>query len=67
MQVRIADYPQLHALCWNRPADTVVDGHDALALYERNWRFVDRDRLTEQEKQLIDQLVERYGKGVLNV
>ena len=47
MQVRVENYAQLRDLCWNRPADTVLDGRDALAIYERNWRFVDRDALTE--------------------
>lgn len=67
MQVRVENYEQLRDLCWNRPTDTVLDGHDALAIYERNWRFVDRDALTEEEQALLDTLVARYGNGVLNV
>ena len=67
MQVQVRDYPQLHLLCWNRPADTVLDGRDALALYERNWRFVDEGALTDDERHLIDALVAAHGGGVLNV
>jgi hypothetical protein len=67
MQVRVENYAQLRDLGWNRPADTVLDGRDALAIYERNWRFVDRDALTEEEQALLDTLVTRYGNGVLNV
>lgn len=67
MNIHIAQYPQLRDLCWNRPADTVLDGEDALALYERNWRFIDADRLTQEEQALLDLLVARYGNGVLNV
>jgi len=67
MQVRVEDYAQLRDLCWNRPANTVLAGQDALALYERNWRFVDTKALTVEEKNLLDLLVARYGNGALNV
>ena len=67
MQVLVENYAQLRDLCWNRPTDTVLEGRDALAIYERNWRFVDRDALTEAEQALLDRLVARYGNGVLNV
>lgn len=67
MQVRFKDYPQLRDLCWNRPDDTVLDGADALAIYERNWRFVVLEELTAKERRLLDTLVADYGAGVLNV
>ena len=67
MQVPVARYPGLRGLCWNRPTDAVVDGRDALALYERNWRFLDYDCLDESEKTLLKTLVALYGNGVLNV
>lgn len=46
MRIPVNRYPQLQGLCWNRPADAIVDGPEALALYERNWRFVDVPALT---------------------
>lgn len=64
MQIDVKTYPQLRALCWNRPDDTVVDGAEALALYERNWRFVDEDALTDDERELLAALVAKYGNGV---
>lgn len=67
MQVPIALYPQLRALCWNRPDDAVLDGPDALAIFERNWRHVDTAGLTAEERRLLDELVARYGAGVLLV
>ncbi|MFD2235692.1 hypothetical protein [Phaeospirillum tilakii] len=67
MIIRLDRYPQLRDLCWNRPADSLLDGPEALALYERNWRFVEPQALTAEERDLIDQLVARYGHGVLNV
>lgn len=65
MDVRVKQYPQLRQLCWNRPDDAVVDGETALALYERNWRFVDRDAITPREQKLLDRLVAVHGNGHL--
>lgn len=65
MNVRVNQYPQLRRLCWNRPDDAVVDGETALALYERNWRFVDFDVITPHEKKLLDHLIDVHGNGHL--
>lgn len=67
MQVRVNEYPQLKELCWNRPANALLEGADALAIYERNWRFVAPEELTAQEQEMLDNLVARYGNGILNV
>lgn len=67
MNVRVNTYPQLRQLCWNRPDDAVVDGETALALYERNWRFVDQEAITTREQKLLDCLVAAYGNGHLLV
>ena len=67
MQLRIAEYPQLRLIAWNRKDDDVIEEDEALALYERNWRYVDCVHLTEKEQQLIDRLVAQYGNGVLHV
>lgn len=67
MQVRVENFAQLRDLCWDRPTNTVLDGRDALAIYERNWRFVDQGGLTGEEQKLLDVLVACYGNGVLNV
>lgn len=64
MQVRVNAYPQLRTLCWNRPDDIVVDGQEALGLYENNWRLVEVDRLDVEEQRLLDTLVARFGNGV---
>jgi len=60
------DYPQLVLLGWNR-AEREITGEKALALYERNWRFVDKNALTNKEIMLINDLKTKYGQGVLNV
>jgi hypothetical protein len=63
MHIRVDLYPQLRQLCWNRPDGAIVEGETALALYERNWRFVDPDAFTPQEQKLLDHLVAVYGNG----
>ena len=62
----IDDYPELALLAWNRVIRD-IDGEEALALYEANWRFVDCARLIPQEQALIDRLTKQYGHGVMNV
>lgn len=64
--VRIADYPALAELAWNR-SDAYLPAEEAFALYERNWRYVADHGLEPAEQALVDQLAERYGGGVLNV
>jgi hypothetical protein len=67
MLLRIADYPQLKLIAWNRHGHDLVEEEEALALYERNWRYVDENMLNEEERQLIGRLAEQYGNGVLHV
>lgn len=64
--VEVARYPELRLLAWNRPPDAAIAETEALSLYEANWRFVDRDRLTPREAALIRRLVREHGGGVLN-
>lgn len=67
MGVRLVDFPQLKLIAWNRIDDDTLDEKEVLALYERNWRYVDTANLIPQEKDLIDRLVREYGNGVLHV
>jgi len=64
MAIRIEEYSELQAICWNRPADAVLSLEDALATYESNWRHVRQDRLTARERALIDALIHDVGHGV---
>lgn len=66
-KVRLADYPQLQLLAWNRPGQEHIPEREALALYERNWDHVDRDLMPPWERELIQRLVALYGNGVLHV
>jgi hypothetical protein len=37
MQLRIAEYPPLRLIAWNRKDDDVIEEDEALALYERHF------------------------------
>lgn len=65
MLVRLADYPQLRDLAWNR-SDEMIPASEAFALYERNWRFVEAERLEDGERALIERLKIEFGHGVIN-
>ncbi|MBK5052901.1 hypothetical protein IQ289_31450 [Burkholderia sp. R-70006] len=65
--VRIADYPQLRLIAWNRPDGAEIDAADALALYETNWRFIDLASMDDRERELIERLANEFGNGILNV
>ena len=57
------DFPELAMLVWNRNPARPIKPEEAYALYERNWRFVDRNRLIPRERTLIKTLTERFGRG----
>src|SRR5438105_5183997 len=48
--IRLADYPQLRRLAWQMKDEAELSPNDALELYERNWRHVDREAMTPQER-----------------
>jgi hypothetical protein len=57
--------PVLRGLAWNR-AGRYVPAEQALAIYERNWRFVDLAAMQPDERALLDRLKARHGRGLLN-
>ena len=62
--IRPADFPEPKLLVWNRDPLLPIHAEEILEIYERNWRFVDFDRLSQQEAALIERLKRRYGRGV---
>lgn len=65
--IRVGDYPQLQTIAWQLRADTEIPGIDALQMYERNWRHVDRDAMSDNERELVQRLADKYSRGVLLV
>jgi transcriptional regulator with XRE-family HTH domain len=66
-QIRLRDYPQLNQLAWQLHGVDAISPRQALQLYERNWRHVDRPALSEDEAALIDALSREIGGGRLLV
>lgn len=58
-----ARFPELSKLVWNRDPLRPMRGDEVFAVYERNWRFVDHEHLTEAETRLIEELGDKYGRG----
>jgi hypothetical protein len=63
--VRLADYPQLRDLAWNR-VDEFISAKEAFQLYERNWRLVDARALDAAERALIARLKSEFGNDEIN-
>lgn len=66
-RIRLADYPQLKRLAWHAPGLTELTPAEALSLYERHWRHLDRDALDPKERALLEALVQQEGGGRLLV
>ena len=61
----IDDHENLRLLAWNRTGRFVTRA-EAFQLYERNWRHVDLNGISAEERELITQLKQEYGNGVIN-
>jgi transcriptional regulator with XRE-family HTH domain len=66
-KIRIRDYPELKKLAWQLHGVHEIAPSEALNLYERNWRHVDRAGLSDDEAALIDALSREIGGGRLLV
>lgn len=66
-QIRLADYPQLRQLAWQLEGVEALAPREALEMYERNWRHVDKAALSDKELALIDALSRSLGAGRLLV
>jgi len=66
-RVRLAEFPQLKGLAWQLHGVDDLSPADALSLYERNWRHIDRASMVPAERALIQALVEQFGGGRLLV
>lgn len=66
-KIRLRDYPQLKELAWQLQGVDELSPPEALDLYERNWRHVDRAALSANEASLIDTLSRELSGGRLLV
>ena len=66
-RIRLSDFPVLKRLAWHMPGAEEVSPLEALEIYERNWKHVDEESLTERERALIASVVHQFGGGRLLV
>lgn len=66
-KIRLRDWPELKRLAWQLQSGTVLTPEEALQLYERNWRHIDRKSLSEREAELIESLSRELGGGRLMI
>jgi len=55
-RVRIADYPRLKELAWQVHGLAELSPREALDVYQRNWRHLEQESLSQDESELIDAL-----------
>jgi transcriptional regulator with XRE-family HTH domain len=55
-RIRLADYPWLKQLAWQVDGSNELTPREALGIYERNWRHVDTQTLSDAERDLVDAL-----------
>lgn len=60
-RISLANYPQLQKLAWQIRPTEVLRPSEALSLYERNWRHLDSEALTPDERELINALQDAFG------
>lgn len=59
--IPLANYPQLQKLAWQIRPTEVLKPAEALSIYERNWRHLDQEALTPDERELIKALQDVFG------
>jgi transcriptional regulator with XRE-family HTH domain len=65
--ITVGDYPGLRTLAWQTDAGTTITETEALNLYERGWRHLNQETLTDHEKAFIQHLADTYSNGRLLV
>ena len=58
------EYPQLRRLIWDRIDATFLTMREAFGYYESSWRFVDEENMDAQERNLLEYLIVKEGRGV---
>ena len=55
-KILLSDYPQLKKIAWQLKKTKTIQPKEALNLYERNWRHIDLNELTNKEREFIEHL-----------
>ena len=66
-KIRLADYPQLKRLAWQLKDTKEISPKEALDIYERNWRHIDLETMDSREQELVQALLDAFGRERLLV
>ena len=66
MLINRNNYPELNYLLWDYTQQMVTPAQ-AFDTYEHRWAHIDKNRLTEEEQALIEQLTRDEGNNILLV
>ncbi|UNC15990.1 hypothetical protein FE249_06295 [Acidiphilium multivorum] len=55
-------YAQLRLIASQLTETAILTEAEALALYERNWRFLDLGTMDDEERRFLDSLVRGVGR-----
>lgn len=66
-KIRIDDYKQLKRLAWQIKKNKTISAKQALDLYERNWRHVDKKAMEPEERRFLEALLAAFGRERLLV
>ncbi len=61
----VKDFPELNRIMWHQPGVDEISRREAFAVYERNWKYIDREALTDKELRLIAELSGECGGRLL--
>ncbi|MCW6569859.1 hypothetical protein [Yersinia ruckeri] len=64
MSVRIRDYPQMSLGAWYLDEDATLTDAEAFSFYQRNWKYVDFDKMESFERELLARLIAEQGNGI---
>ncbi|MDT8321798.1 MAG: helix-turn-helix domain-containing protein [Xanthomonadales bacterium] len=62
VRIALEDYPCLAELAWQLAPGGELTPREALDIYERNWRHLDPDALSTNERMLIENLRKAIGR-----
>lgn len=60
-RIRVGDFPGLASLAWQTAPTTTLTPYETWSVYARNWRHLDRESLSDDERRLIELLEAHFG------
>ena len=63
MNVELTRYPNLQRLFWSTPDLRSVDEGTFFSVIDAEWKWVDWDGLHPAERELLNGLARKYGRG----